>query len=55
MPAAEPEREAPGTPHPADELTPREREVLELISRGLDNKSIARALHLRLATARSHV
>lgn len=41
--------------HPVDELTPREREVLDLIARGLDNKSIARSLHLRIATVRSHV
>jgi two-component system nitrate/nitrite response regulator NarL len=37
------------------QLTAREREVLELIGRGLDNKSIAVALGIRLTTARSHV
>lgn len=38
-----------------DQLTAREREVLMLISRGLDNKSIAAALGIRVTTARSHV
>jgi DNA-binding NarL/FixJ family response regulator len=37
------------------QLTPRERQVLALISSGLDNKSIAAALGIRVATARSHV
>jgi two-component system nitrate/nitrite response regulator NarL len=37
------------------QLTPREREVLTLISRGLDNKSIATALGVRVTTVRSHV
>jgi two-component system, NarL family, nitrate/nitrite response regulator NarL len=37
------------------QLTPREREVLTLISRGLDNKSIAASLGIRVTTARSHV
>jgi DNA-binding NarL/FixJ family response regulator len=37
------------------QLTPREREVLTLISRGLDNKSIAAALGIRVTTTRSHV
>jgi DNA-binding NarL/FixJ family response regulator len=38
-----------------NQLTTREREVLELIGRGLDNKSIAVTLGIRLTTARSHV
>ena len=38
-----------------DQLTAREREVLALISQGLDNKSIAAALGIRVTTARSHV
>jgi two-component system, NarL family, nitrate/nitrite response regulator NarL len=37
------------------QLTQREREVLTLISRGLDNKSIAAALGVRVTTVRSHV
>ena len=38
-----------------NQLTVREREVLELIGHGLDNKSIAAALGIRLTTTRSHV
>jgi DNA-binding NarL/FixJ family response regulator len=36
-------------------LTVREREVLVLLARGLDNQSIARRLHLSTHTARTHV
>jgi DNA-binding NarL/FixJ family response regulator len=36
-------------------LTAREREVLQLLARGLDNEGIARALHLSPHTARTHV
>jgi NarL family two-component system response regulator LiaR len=37
------------------QLTPREREVLNLIARGLDNRTIAEHLGVSLATARGHV
>lgn len=36
-------------------LTPREREVIELIASGLQNKDIADRLGLRIRTVESHV
>jgi DNA-binding NarL/FixJ family response regulator len=36
-------------------LTAREREVLQLLARGLDNRAIAGQLHLSAHTARTHV
>jgi DNA-binding NarL/FixJ family response regulator len=36
-------------------LTGREREVLTLLARGLDNRGIAKQLHLSAHTARTHV
>ena len=38
-----------------DGVTDREREVLTLIGRGLSNDEIARALHVTMATAKTHV
>ncbi|TFZ00287.1 response regulator transcription factor [Ramlibacter humi] len=35
-------------------ITPREREVMQLITQGLCNKRIARALNISLATVRTH-
>jgi DNA-binding NarL/FixJ family response regulator len=50
-------REPPDVePHPVGaELTPRELEVLELLSSGVDNPGIARTLHLSQHTVKNHV
>ena len=59
LPGEQPLYEVPhdGTPPPplAEELTPRELEVLRLIAEGLPNKAIAARLHLSEKTVKSHV
>jgi two-component system nitrate/nitrite response regulator NarL len=40
---------------PAKRLTPRENEVLELVSAGLSNKQIARQLSIELSTVKNHM
>jgi len=37
------------------QLTPREREVVELLESGMTNRQIARALHLQVSTVKNHV
>jgi DNA-binding NarL/FixJ family response regulator len=39
----------------AADLTPREQEILELISQGLTNKQIAKRLVIEVGTVKNHV
>lgn len=43
------------TPPPAEDLTPRELEVLQLLAEGLPNKLIAQRLHISEHTVKFHV
>jgi DNA-binding NarL/FixJ family response regulator len=45
----------PRTADPADALSPREREVLHLVTDGLANKQIARALGITERTVKAHL
>ncbi|WP_176696069.1 LuxR C-terminal-related transcriptional regulator [Phenylobacterium immobile] len=44
-----------GEPIDAPSLTPRERDIVDLIDRGLSNKEIARSLKIGLPTVKNHV
>lgn len=54
-PVPDPESGPPLDPHVADMLTPREREIFELMARNCSNKEIAVTLHIAEQTVKVHV
>jgi PAS domain S-box-containing protein len=48
-------REESRARHAIEQLTPREREVLQALADGLDTQEIARRLHITLRTTRNHI
>jgi two-component system, NarL family, nitrate/nitrite response regulator NarL len=55
LPARDPGPILPSDEEPGEALTPREREVLELLAHGLSNRQIADALAISEHTAKFHV
>jgi two-component system, NarL family, nitrate/nitrite response regulator NarL len=53
--ARQPEAAVPAHVDPIHSLSPREREILELITQGASNKEVARALGIAEATVKIHV
>jgi DNA-binding NarL/FixJ family response regulator len=47
--------EAPPVPQPLTRLTPRERELVTCIQRGLSNREIAQELHIAEQTVKNHL
>jgi DNA-binding NarL/FixJ family response regulator len=45
----------PEQPRPADDLTTREREVLDLVAAGLSNTEIGERLHIGVTTVKTHI
>ncbi len=52
---SEPAATTASSPHVLDKLSPREREILQLISKGQSNKQIARELDIAETTVKIHV
>jgi DNA-binding NarL/FixJ family response regulator len=52
---SQPEQDRTAAPAGLDELSPREREVLELVARGSTNREIAEELYLSPLTVKTHV
>jgi DNA-binding NarL/FixJ family response regulator len=48
-------KQSDAAPSPVDDLTGREREILQLVAQGMSNKQIARQLGIEVATAKNHV